>query len=169
MRCVAFTFIRELAKKSSSVFQFKLAPKAPIKLLSSSILSGPRLGKTSASTGRVISPSVRLKRMYFMISSCDGSALRRFIAFGRTADISVFFKVGCWRKKSTATHGMSLAESIVRSTTGWSFTLPGIRTCLKVVFNAVGCFWYSLNEDALNETKRCSGCWAPQNFVLFDK
>ena len=95
MRCVALILMRELAKESSSVFQFKLAPKAPIILLSSSILSGPRLGKTSASTGRVISPSVRLKRMYPKISSCDPSALRRLIAFGGTANISVFFKVGC--------------------------------------------------------------------------
>ena len=63
MRCVAYTLIRELAKKSSSVCQYKLATKAPIILLSRSILSGSRLGKTNASTGTVIPPSVRIKRM----------------------------------------------------------------------------------------------------------
>ena len=106
--------------------------------------------------------------MYPKIYSCDPSALRRVIAFGGTADIFVFFKVGCWRKKNAAIHGTSLAVSIVISSTGWSLTLAGTRTRLEVVFNAVGCFGYLLNE-AWKAIKRCSWLIAPQNCVMPDE
>lgn len=61
MRCLYFD--TRTGKRNSSVCQYKLATKAPIILLSRSILSGSRLGKTNASTGTVIPPSVRIKRM----------------------------------------------------------------------------------------------------------
>ena len=64
MRCSAFTLskIRELAKASSSVCQFKQAPKIPIILVSSTnILSGTRLDRTTASTGRVTSSECKNK------------------------------------------------------------------------------------------------------------
>ena len=61
---VCFTIDETFGKKRYQVSQFKLAPKALIMLLSSSTLSGSRRGKTSDSTGREMSSSVRSKRMY---------------------------------------------------------------------------------------------------------
>ena len=88
------------------------------RLLSSNILSGPRLGNTNASTGRVISPKVRLKRMYPRISNADPSALFNCIAPGGTCFRGKCCSIGCDLMKDADIHGTSAAVSIVRSDTG---------------------------------------------------
>ncbi len=67
-----------------SLCQSRIAPKAPIILLSKSNLSGPNDGNTNASTGSVVSPKVNMKRMYPVIDKGEPSALRRLMAPGGT-------------------------------------------------------------------------------------
>ena len=82
-------------------------------LLSSSITSGPRWGKTSASTGNGSLPNFSVKRTYPRISRGEPSALRSEIAPGGTGKMRFCRNVSCLSMNVFDMHGISIAESIV--------------------------------------------------------
>ena len=116
--------------------------------------SGPRLGNTNASTGRVFVPKVRSNRMNPKISIGEPSALLRSIDLGGTGLISVTFSFGCSFMDSLLMHGTSAAESIVISSTEIPFTLAATRTRAEAQDNAVGVSGYLASDVELYESKR---------------
>ena len=93
-------------------------------LLSRSITSGPRWGKTNASTGNDLLPSFSLKRTYPRIWRGEPSALRSDIAPGGIGKMHFCLNFSCLSMNVFDMHGISVAESIV----SWCSILSSSRT-----------------------------------------
>ena len=130
--------------------------KTPVMLLLSNALSGPKEGDTSASTGRVMSPSVRWKRMHPIMWRGDLLALFKLISTGDTCRISDYFKVGWARTFCSAMHGTSLAVSTDMSSTSCWFILAETVTLVDEAFGAGGYFRHSHKDDAWKAAKLLS-------------
>lgn len=100
-RCLARTFRTEFFSEVSSVLAQTRPKRCYLILEVLSMLSGPTFGNTSASTGGVLSPSVKAKRMRpNLFFRGDSSALLSLRAPGGTGVNGLFFSAGCVFKNS---------------------------------------------------------------------